>query len=461
MKPFMDQDFLLQTKTAQELFHEAAEPMPIVDFHNHLDADEIASNRSFENLTEIWLGGDHYKWRVMRADGVPEKLVTGDGDPYDKYMAWAKTMPDLIGNPLYHWTHLELQRYFQIDEPLNEQTAPAIWERCNAMLKTPEFRTRELLAGQNVKVLCTTNDPKEDLHAHIALQKEEPRFQVLPTFRPEKAMKIQAEGFPKYAAGLHSFSEMVCWLSGRLDFFVQNGCRISDHSLEDGLYVSTSEATADRIFQKRMNGDAVSSAEALQYRSALLLALAKMYRGKQIVMQIHIGALRNNNSRMFAALGPDTGFDSMDDFSFASQLARLLDDMQAADALPRTVLYCLNPKDFPTIAGMLGNFQGDGVRGKMQFGPAWWFCDHKEGMEEQLKIFSEYGVLGTFIGMLTDSRSFLSFPRHEYFRRILCNYIGGLVENGEYPYDKKALYSMVKNICTNNAAEYLNLEIQK
>lgn len=465
MKPFMDEDFLLQTNTAKELYHEHAEGRPIIDFHNHLDAAEIAQNKGFTNLADVWLGGDHYKWRAMRACGIDEKYITGDASPEEKYNAWAETVPNLFGNPLYHWTHLELKRYFGINEPLSPATAKDIWVRANRKLQSPDFKTRELIAMQNVKVLCTTNDPVESLMDHIELHDDERRFRVLPTFRPEKAMKINDINFPQYVRKLghatrmsiHTFEDMKKALKSRLNYFVLYGCKITDHSLENGLYLYTPDGIADSLFQKRMDGATLTPTEVVQYRSALLLFLSQEYVKHNLVMQLHIGALRNNNTKMYKQLGADAGFDSLDDFNYASQLSQMFNDMNNAGGVPKTIIYCLNPKDFPMIAGMIGNFQDGSIRGKMQLGPAWWFCDHKEGMEYQMRVFSEYGVFSTFVGMLTDSRSFLSFPRHEYFRRILCNYIGNMVENGEYPNDKQFLGKMVENICTNNAANFLGV----
>lgn len=525
MKPFMDRDFLLGTETAKRLFHEDAEGLPILDFHNHLSPKEIYEDKCFKNLSDVWLGGDHYKWRAMRANGVPEKLVTGDGDPYQKFLAWADTVEKSMGNPLYHWTHLELQRYFGITTPLSRATADAIYREANAQLAQPEFSVRNLLRRQKVEVLCTTDDPADSLEWHRKLKEDGFEIKVLPSFRPEKAIGIEKPGFVDYlkrlaeaagasgssvsvtgsstgaadsavevgvgagglaaeapgssagvgvggagssvsAAGsgeLTSVDAIVEALKKRLAFFVSMGCRVSDHSLENEFYLPpvggaervTREA-ADRVLAKRLSGSELTEEEAAVYHGYILREMGKAYASYGMVMQLHIGALRNNSSRMFKAIGPDTGFDSIDDFSYARQLSALLDSMDAENALPRTILYYVNRKDTDMLAAMAGNFQGneEGIRGKVQLGSAWWFGDHIPGMERQLESLATIGLLSTFVGMLTDSRSFLSFPRHEYFRRILCNVIGRWVENGEYPDQPPVLGGMVKDICYRNAKEY-------
>lgn len=467
MKPFIHEDFLLKSETGRELYHEAAEQLPILDFHNHLNPTEILEDARFSTITEAWLGGDHYKWRAMRANGVPEELVTGAGAPRDKFNAWAQTVQNAFGNPLYHWTHLELARYFQISETLSPATADQIWENCNEMLAQPGFSARGLLKMQNVKVLCTTDDPMDDLHAHRQLKEEGFEISVYPTFRPEKAMAIDKEGFPsyindaasKYNRELSSISDLMDLLRERLDYFCSCGCRITDHSLEGDFYRPCTFEEADAIFRKRMDGVLPTSEECAQYRAYLLVELGKEYCKRGLVMQLHIGAIRNNSTRLFKKLGPDTGLDSLNDFCFAPQIAGLLDEMDQTDQLPKTVLYYLNPKDADMLAAMAGNFQSNayGYRGKVQLGSAWWFCDHKYGMEQQMEALAHTGLLSTFIGMLTDSRSFLSFPRHEYFRRILCEYVGNKVDNGEYPKDMDYLKKMISDICYYNAEKFLNL----
>ena len=499
MKPFMDQDFLLQTDTAKKLFHEDAEGLPILDFHNHLSPKQIYEDKCFNNLSDVWLGGDHYKWRAMRANGVPEALVTGDGDPYQKFLAWADTVEKSMGNPLYHWTHLELQRYFGITTPLSSATADAIYREANSQLQKPDFSVRNLLRRQKVEVLCTTDDPADSLKWHRKLKEDGFEIKVLPSFRPEKAIGIEKAGFADYlkrlaeAAGtdgssagavgaggtvgtggtagsgeLTSVDAIVEALKKRLAFFVSMGCRVSDHSLENEFYLTGSgnssagspervtRQAADQALAKRLSGATLTEDEAAAYHGYLLREMGKAYASYGMVMQLHIGALRNNSSRMFKAVGPDTGFDSIDDFSYARQLSALLDSMDADNALPRTILYYVNRKDTDMLAAMAGNFQGneEGIRGKVQLGSAWWFGDHIPGMERQLESLATIGLLSTFVGMLTDSRSFLSFPRHEYFRRILCNVIGRWVENGEYPDQPEVLGGLVKDICYRNAKEY-------
>lgn len=462
MKPFMDADFLLQTDTAKTLYHEAAEKMPIFDYHNHLNPQEILEDRQMENLTRVWLGGDHYKWRAMRAMGFSEDLITGNADDYDKYLAFAETIENAIGNPLYHWTHLELQRYFGITTPLSRATAKEIWDEANAKLQTKEFTVRNLILNQHVSHLCTTDDPADDLHCHLALQKEDFACRVLPSFRPDRAVHLEKPDFPEYveklaaAAGrtIASAEDMVHALSCRLDFFLSAGCVVSDHSLEDCFYMPCTAAEANDVFEKRMNGGVLTEKELGMYKGFLLTNLGRLYHKHNIAMQLHIKALRNNSKRMFRALGADTGFDSMNDFAFAPMLGTFLNDMDEDDALPKTMLYSLNPGDNPMLASMAGNFAAPGIRSKVQFGTAWWFNDHKYGMKSQLATLSSIGMLSTFIGMLTDSRSFLSFPRHEYFRRILCNQIGNWVENGEYPANLEFLKEMLENISYNNAVSY-------
>ena len=466
MKAFMDEDFLLQTETARDLFHNAAEDMPIVDFHNHLNPQEIWEDKCYSNLTEVWLSGDHYKWRAMRANGVPEALITGDGDPYEKFLAWADTIQNCIGNPLYHWTHLELQRYFGVNTPLSPATAKAIWDECNAKLQSPAYSVQNLLRMQKVEVLCTTDDPVDNLewHQKLAAKKDEIGFSVCPSFRPGKVLDIEDAGFSAYMTRLAevsgtdtaSLSGLLEALQKRLDFFVENGCRGTDHSLEKDFFLPASAEQVEAIYKKSLRGETLSLEEGAMYRGFLLTKLGEMYAEHGLVMQFHIGAIRNNSSRIHAKLGVDVGCDSENDFSYAPQLSGLLDAMDRENHLPRTVLYYLNPKDASMLATMAGNYQGNEahIRGKLQLGSAWWFCDHKNGMEYQMDTLADVGLISTFIGMLTDSRSFLSFPRHEYFRRILCNKIANWVENGEYPNDTAYLHQLVRNICHDNAMQF-------
>lgn len=467
MKPFLNEDFLLHNETAQALYHSHAKAMPIIDFHNHLSPREIYEDKCYDNIADVWLGGDHYKWRAMRANGVPEPLITGDGAPWDKFLAWAGTVQNCIGNPLYHWTHLELKRYFGIDTALSPATAPRIWDACNEKLKQKDYAIRNLLRMQHVEVLCTTDDPADDLIWHKKLAADGFEIKVLPTFRPEKALGIEKAQFPEYirqlgqvtGAPLTDLDRLLCALTERLDYFVAAGCRVTDHSLEESFYVPATKAQADAIYEKCLGGARPTDTEAAMYRGYVLTCLGREYARRNLVMQLHIGALRNNSPRMFEKLGPDTGFDSVGDFNYAPQLGALLGAMDITGQLPKTVLYYLNPKDAQMLAAMAGNFQGNdsGIRGKVQLGSAWWFCDHKNGMEYQMDALSDVGLISTFIGMLTDSRSFLSFPRHEYFRRILCNKIGTLVENGEYPADMEYLGQLIENICYNNAKTYFRL----
>lgn len=462
MKNFMDSDFLLQTDTAKMLYHDAAETMPIFDYHNHLNQKAILEDSQMDNLTQVWLGGDHYKWRAMRAMGVPEELITGNGSDYDKFLAWARTIENSIGNPLYHWTHLELQRYFGITAPLSEATAKQIWDSANEQMRSKEFSVRNLILRQNVKYMCTTDDPADDLEAHKSLKNENFGCTVLPTFRPEKAMAIEKPGYADYIAKLSEVSgvdiknvdDLMKALEKRMDYFISVGCVVTDHSLEGCFYQPATVEDVDRVMKKRLEGQELTAAECGMYKGYVMIALGKMYARKNIVMQLHIGALRNNSSRQLAAIGVDSGFDSMDDIKYASYLSTMLNEMDKENLLPKTVLYSLNPNDNEMLASMAGNFQGGGIRGKMQFGTAWWFNDHKPGMEAQLTVLSSIGLLSPFIGMLTDSRSFLSFPRHEYFRRILCNVVGNWVENGEYPNHPDFLKEMINNISYNNAYNY-------
>ena len=470
MKKFLDEDFLLKNETAHRLYFEAAKDQPIIDFHNHLVPQEIYEDLCYDNLSEVWLDHDHYKWRAMRAHGISERLITGDADSYDKFLAWADTVQNCIGNPLYHWTHLELLRYFDIHDTLDTKSAKKIWDEANAKLKTRDYSVRNLIRKMGVKVLCTTDDPADDLIWHQKLAGEDMGFRVYPSFRPEKAIGIEKAGFSEYIKKLsdvsgveiNEASDVLKALVNRLDFFVNTaGCRVSDHSLENSFYIPATYEEVDEVFKKKMSGEATDERENAKYHGYLLKELGREYKKRNLVMQLHIGAIRNNSERMYEKLGPDAGFDSVNDFNYAPELSELLNAMDKTDDLPKTILYCLNEKDLYMLGTMAGNFfaNEDGIRGKVQLGSAWWFLDHKNGMEKQLSVLSDVGLLSAFVGMLTDSRSFLSFSRHEYFRRILCNKIGTWVEDGEYPADMDFLLKITKDICSDNAIKYFGFNI--
>ena len=464
---FINDNFILRNETARKLYHEHAEKLPIIDFHNHLNPQEIYEDKTYENLTEVWLGGDHYKWRAMRANGVSEKLITGSGDDYDKYLAYADTIESAFGNPLYHWTHLELKRYFDIDETLDSESAEEIWNKTSEKLKDPDFTVQNLLRKQKVEVLCTTDDPADDLIWHKKIKESVNDIKVIPSFRPGNAIDIEKDSFVAYmkrlgeAAGIEitCFDDLLRALSIRLEYFMEMGCRVTDHSLECDFYRQTDRSEIDRIFRKKLAGEEISLEEAASYRGGLVTQLGMIYHDKGLVMQLHIGALRNTSERMFEKIGADTGYDCLNDFNYAVQLAGLLNEMDKEDRLPRTILYALNPKDMPMLAAMAGNFQGneEGIKSKVQLGSAWWFQDHMNGMRNQLEALSDVGLLSGFIGMLTDSRSFLSFPRHEYFRRILCDMVGEKVEAGEFPADMDLLGKMIEDICYYNAKRYFGV----
>ena len=466
MQPFLDENFLLSTETARTLYHEAAKEMPIIDYHCHLSPAEIANNVRFENITHLMLGGDHYKWRAMLSWGVEEKLIRGDGDPREKFIAYADALSHAIGNPLYHWTHLELQRVFGIDEPLTKDNAGAIYDLTGEMLQGDDFRAQALIDKFNVDYLCTTDDPVDDLHYHRAIAEEDAlRARVLPAFRPDKAMNIDRAGFPEYirqlgqAAGMEirSAADVLTALERRVEYFHACGARISDHALDTVPWGEPSFKQADKAFQAAMAGEEMKQKHIDSYRTVILAGLGGMYAQRGWVQQYHIGAMRNNNTAMFRRYGPDVGFDSIIDQPIAHNLSRLMDLQDSQGQLPKTILYTLNPAANAAIGTMLGNFQQGGVRGKIQYGSAWWFLDQRDGMEEQMRTLANLGVLGAFVGMLTDSRTFLSYPRHEYFRRILCNLIGRWVENGEYPNDTEFLKGMVRDISYNNAKAYFGI----
>lgn len=466
MKKFMDENILLSTNTAVALYHDFAKDLPIIDYHCHLSPKEIYENKTFKNITEAWLYADHYKWRALRANGVSEEYITGGAEDYEKFLAWARTVPMTIGNPLYNWTHLELQRFFGIHEILNEETAPGIWVEVNQQLAGRNFGARELIKKSRVEVICTTDDPVDSLEYHIKL-KQDADFdvKVLPSFRPDKALEISADAFLPWVEKLQetsgipvsNYGDFLNALAQRITFFHENGCRVSDHALNTVTYEETTAEEAAPIFHKALTGLAITREEEKKFKSATLIFLGKQYAANGWVMQYHIHAMRNNNTKMFHQLGPDTGFDSIYDGQLAQPLSRLLDGLNQVDALPKTILYSLNPKDNYVIGSLIGNFQGE-VPGKIQFGTAWWFNDQKEGMLEQMKALANLGLLSRFIGMLTDSRSFLSYTRHEYFRRLVCELIGQWVEHGEVPNDMQLLSRIVRGICYENAKEYFEFD---
>ena len=463
MKKFIDDNFLLHTKTAQELYHGFAKAMPIIDYHNHLSPEQIANDINFENLTQLWLYGDHYKWRAMRANGVHEKYITGEAGDYEKFEHWAATVPYTLRNPLYHWTHLELQRYFDIDTILSPETAREIYEACSAKLNMPAFSVKNLLRKMNVKVLCTTDDPTDSLNHHRKINEDGFEIKVLPAFRPDKAMNVDdVVSFNAYVNKLQevsniliaSFDDYLQALKSRHDFFAEMGCCISDHGLEQIYAVDYNEAEIKNIFRKLTVGESISQPENIKFKSAMLVKFALWDHEKNWVQQYHLGAVRNNNSRMLKTLGADTGWDSIGDFSQGKQLSKFLDRLDSNDQLAKTILYNLNPVDNELMATMAGNFNDGSVAGKMQFGSSWWFLDQKDGITKQINALSNMGLLSKFIGMLTDSRSFMSYPRHEYFRRILCNIFGEEIENGELPDDIAWTGKLIEDICFNNAKEY-------
>ena len=463
MKNFLDENFLLKTKTAQRLYHEYASSMPIIDYHCHLPQQHIAEDKQYKNLTEIWLNGDHYKWRALRTNGINEAYITGNKNDYEKFEKWAETVPYTLRNPLYHWTHLELQRYFNISEILSPSTAKPIYDTCTEQLQSPEFSVRSLLRKMNVEQICTTDDPLDSLVFHQSLKKEGFDIGVLPAFRPDKAMNT--DDLPSLNAYINQLEEIsnisisdydsyLKALKSRHDYFAENGCTLSDHGLEQIYAEDYSEAEIRSIFSIIRSGQTLLPIQSLKIKSALLFQFALWDHEKGWVQQYHLGALRNNNIRALRQLGPDTGWDSIGDFSQAMQLSKFLDKLDADNRLAKTIIYNLNPVNNALIATMAGNFNDGSVAGKVQFGSAWWFNDQKDGMTEQMNVLSNMGLLSKMVGMLTDSRSFLSFPRHEYFRRILCNLLGDDVENGELPNDVEWIGKIVQDISYYNAKEY-------
>lgn len=460
MKSFMNEDFLLETASSHRLYHDYAEKMPIIDYHCHINPQEIAEDLAYDNVAEPFLGGDHYKWRLMRACGEPERLVTGDAEPYEKFLAYARTMSRCIGNPVYHWTHLELKRYFGCNLPLNEKNAPAIWEDCNEKLHSG-LTVREMIRRAHVTDLATTDDPADDLRWHEAIANAAFDTNVLPAWRPDKLVNILWPGFAEYMERLGSPRTMDALKSvilSRMDFFAAHGCVASDHGVTTFVRAEATEAELNTILQKGLSGQPVSAEEASAYQYALLKFLAAEYARRGWVMEIHYGASRNNNAAMFRRLGPDTGYDAIAASANVSGLPRFLDELASSDQLPKTVLFSLNPNDNAMLNALAGCFQREGIRGAVQQGAAWWFNDTKSGMEAQMLAMANTAPFGNFLGMVTDSRSFLSYTRHEYFRRILCNFLGGLMEKGEYPADFDEVGTLVQDICYHNARRFFGLE---
>ncbi|MCF0147153.1 MAG: glucuronate isomerase [Clostridium sp.] len=467
MKDFINEDFLLKSETSKKLYKNFACKMPIIDFHNHLNPKDIYEDKIYNNIAEVWLEEDHYKWRAMRSYGINENSITGNSPDYEKFLAWSETVQNLIGNPLYHWTHLELKNYFGIDIPLSPDTATMIWDECNKKLTSKEYSIRNLLKMQNIEILCTTDDPIDSLEYHKKLKDENFQIKVLPTFRPDKAIDIEKDDFDIYIQKLskvttkeiNNISHLVDVLKNRLLYFIDNGCFISDHSIEGSFSISTTENEANTIFQNRLSGISPSPIEASKYRGFILKKLGYEYARHNITMQLHIGALRDNSTRILKMVGANSGIDSMNDFNYAKALSSLLNSLDTTNELPKAILYCLNPKDLEMLSTMCGNFQSNktGIKGKIQLGAPWWFSDNKLGIENHIDILSSTGMFSTFVGMVTDSRSFLSFPRHEYFRRILCNKIGLLIDNGEYPDDFNYLGKLIENICYYNSKNYFSI----
>lgn len=464
-KAFLDADFLLENDYAIMLYHSYAATTPIIDYHNHLSPKDIATNRQFTNLHEIWLEGDHYKWRAMRAHGVDEQYITGRATPKEKFLKWAETVPYTMRNPLYHWTHLELQRYFGIHQLLNADSAEEIYETCSPLLQTKDYTVQALLTKQKVELLCTTDDPVDSLQYHRSM-KDHASFTMLPTFRPDKAYAFEnVVHYQSYleqlsaAADCHinSLQALLDALSQRIDFFEAQGCRAADHGLEHLPFGQLSKAEAEQKFKSLLEGKSLSASDAQALRAYVLLTLSEIYHSKQWVQQFHLGALRNNNSRMTTLAGADSGFDSIGDFAQAKTMSWFFNELDSQNRLAKTIIYNLNPADNAVFASMIGNFNGDNTPGKMQYGAAWWFLDQKDGIVQQLNMLSNLGLLSHFIGMVTDSRSFLSFPRHEYFRRILCNLLGRDIARGELPNDINFIGTMIRNICYFNTKKYFRL----
>lgn len=468
MKKFMDQDFLLSSETAKHLYHDYAAKMPILDYHCHINPKEIFEDREFENITQMWLEADHYKWRQMRSNGVEEKYITGDATDREKFQKWAETLEMAIGNPLYHWSHLELKKYFGYEGHLCGETAQEVWDLCNEKIRTEHLTARKLVEMSNVTLICTTDDPVDSLEWHKKLAEDKSfATKVLPAWRPDKAMYIEKPDYTAYIAKLaevsgvqiNSFEALKKALSLRMDFFQSMGCVVSDHGLEYVMHEMADEDEIERIFKKRMSGEPVSRIEELRFKTAFMLAVGAEYAKRGWIMQLHYGVKRDNNRRIFGNLGPDAGIDCINNYAPSSQMADFLNELEVKGQLPKTILYSLNPTDNASIGTIIGCFQDSSSVAKIQQGSAWWFNDNKTGMIEQMTSLANLGLLGNFVGMLTDSRSFLSYTRHEYFRRILCELIGGWVENGEYPNDEKALKKIIEGVSYNNAVRYFGFDL--
>lgn len=464
MSSFINPDFLLSDQAAKKLYHEHAAKLPIIDYHCHLSPKEIAEDKQFSSITELWLGGDHYKWRAMRANGVDERYITGDASPWEKFQKWAETVPYTLRNPLYHWTHLELKTAFGIDKLLNPTSAHEIYELCNEKLKSPEFSARGLMMHYNVEAVCTTDDPVDSLDYHRQIRESGFKIKVLPAWRPDKAMAVDnPQTYNEYltllenASGVRikSYRDLIEALRNRHDFFASQGCKVADHGVGDFPWAEANEDEVLNIFSRVRRGNQLSKGETVKLQTSILLELCRMNHEKGWVQQFHFGPMRNVNSRMFRRLGPDTGFDSIGDFTCASAIGHFLDELDSDNRLTKTILYNLNPSDNTWVAAMLGNFQDGTVAGKIQMGSGWWFNDQLYGMKSQIDALSMQGLLSRFVGMLTDSRSFLSYPRHEYFRRLLCNLLGKDIENGLIPYEEMPrVEQMVEDICYNNVKSY-------
>ncbi len=469
MRNFIDEDFLLETEAAKKLYHDYAKSMPIIDYHCHLPVEDIALDRKFRNLTELWIEGDHYKWRAMRALGIEEKYITGDSSDEEKFEKWAETIPFTLRNPLYHWTHLELQRYFDINDILTPANANKIYNQCNSLIATPAFSTRNLLRKMNVKVVCTTDDPADDLTYHKQLAEEKFEVRILPTFRPDNLLGIEEDDFNDYlklisektGIEITDLSSFLKAIESRIVHFHDHGCRLSDHGLECACSEDFTDETLDIILKTKLSDKELNTSEKLIFKSGLLYYLGKFYAARNWTMQLHLGPIRNTNSLMLEKLGANAGVDSIGDFQQAKPLAKFLDSLNKENALPKTILYNVNPAENEVMATMAGNFMGDSQKGKIQHGSAWWFLDQKDGIEKQLNTISNMGLLSCFVGMLTDSRSFLSVPRHEYFRRILCNLFGNDIEKRELPEDFEWIGKIIQDICYNNAKEYFNFPENK
>lgn len=469
MKSFMDKDFLLRTETAKKLYHDYAAKVPVLDYHCHLSPQEIYEDKKYDNITQVWLGADHYKWRQMRSNGVEERYITGDAPDREKFQKWAETLERAIGNPLYHWSHLELQRYFGYCGALNGRTAQEVWELCNAKLQEDGMSARNLIRQSNVTLVCTTDDPADSLEWHKKLR-EDVSFetQVLPAWRPDKAMYLEKPDYTDYleklakASGItiDSFAALIEALKVRMDFFSSMGCSISDHGLAYIMYAPASDEKVEEIFAKRLAGEIPDAQEEAQFKTAFMLALGREYHRRNWVMQIHYGVKRDNRKRLFRQVGPDAGVDCISTESSSGQMADFLNALDETDELPKTIIYPLNPTENAAVGTVAGCFQNSDAVGKIQVGSAWWFNDHKTGMAEQMTSLANLGLLSNFVGMLTDSRSFLSYPRHEYFRRILCDLIGGWVENGEYPDDEEVLGGIVQDISYRNAVRYFGFDLE-